>query len=242
MKKRNILYFFTSTLWVRCCFQCCILWPSIVVSICRMWSNKTEHKIELICFFVTARFWLHDSHLFAVWMCFYFFHSFLWSWWQLRCSSTYSLLHSVLRVSLVTPYRSSLDGVLTREVLASPPFSIGSLLKQLCLDLTQPVFPRPQRTHKNTLAKSETTLQYTHVCVCVCVCVSIQAPFQTWDTLDSTWLCCGYAWTHKKRKYISMHIMHTHIRYNGHMHSHVLLFQCLRRPDLKFKLSLFFPR
>lgn len=133
-----------------------------------------------------------------------FFMVFLWLWWQLCYSSTYSLLHSVLRVSLVTPYRSSSDGVLT--VLASPPFSIGSLLKQLCLDLTQPVFPRPQRTHKNTLAKSETTLQHAHECVCV----SIQAPLHTWATLDSTWLCCGYAWTHKKHKYISMHIMHTY--------------------------------
>lgn len=38
------------------------------------------------------------------------------------------------------PCTSSSDGVLTREVLATAPFSIGSLLKQFGLDLSQPVY------------------------------------------------------------------------------------------------------
>lgn len=108
-------------------------------------------------------------------------------------SSAYSPLFSILRISPVTPWRSSSDSVLTREVLATPPFSIGSLLKRFCLDLAQPVFLRPQRTHKNTLAKAETTLQ------CVCLHgVSEQSPFNARETLDNTWLCCGNASSIKK--------------------------------------------
>lgn len=53
--------------------------------------------------------------------------------WQHYCSSL------LLTEFLWWPCTSSLDGVLTREVLAKAPFSIGSLLKQLGLDLSQPI-------------------------------------------------------------------------------------------------------
>lgn len=151
------------------------------------------------CTFLTA--WLPFA---CNGMCSYFFHIFiLWSWWQPCYSSTYSSLHDVLRDSLVTPYRSRSDGVLTGEGLATPPLSMVSLLKQFCRDLTQPVFLQPQRTHKNTLVKSETTLQHAHKYECVCVCVAwgYKPPLHTWEILDSTWLCCGYAWTHNAHTY-----------------------------------------
>lgn len=86
--------------------------------------------------------------------------------------STTLLIHchsSVVWVSLVTPYWRNSNDVLTGQVLATPAFSMGLLLKELSLELSQPVFLGPQRSHKNTLAKSLTTLLHAHELVCVCV-------------------------------------------------------------------------
>lgn len=48
--------------------------------------------------------------------------------------TTYSMVLGVVRVSLLTLHWRNSAGVLTRELLAAPQFSIGSLLKRLSMD------------------------------------------------------------------------------------------------------------
>lgn len=54
------------------------------------------------------------------------------------------------------------------------------------------------RTHKNTLAKSKPTLQHAREYDCVFVWRECTSPPPHVRNLRLHWLCCGYAWTHKK--------------------------------------------
>lgn len=89
--------------------------------------------------------------------CSHIFHSLL-ARWQHYYSSR------LLTEFLWWPCTSSSDGVLTREVLATAPFSMGSLLKQLGLDLSQFIHNTHKGLVKTTFGKVKNRM---HANVCV---------------------------------------------------------------------------
>lgn len=146
---------------------------------------------------VFARFRRSDSRLFTTGCAPPFFSWLLLRpWWQASDSSPYSLPLGVPRASPPTPVQEQLrrcfdkGSVGNYPLLAPTPhphpllFSIGSLLKQPELDITQPVFLRPQRTHKNKKNRKKTHWQSwkllctsVHMRVRVCVCTALmQSP------------------------------------------------------------------
>lgn len=134
-----------------------------------------------------------------------FFIVLLLASWQ-HCYS--SLL---LTEFLWWPCRSSSDGVLTRKVLATPPFSIGSLLKQLGLDLSQPIY-NDHRGLVKTLWQSKKPHCSEHTSVSVWASGSGPCPR---DKMQPVWL----VWLYKNIKtqdHINAYCVLIHIDYGVH--------------------------
>lgn len=165
--------------------------------LCNLIEVKSVRKQKGIPFYVTARFWLLDSRFFVA-LTYSPFSGFLR--WHLRYNAAVSLQLSVFRVSLL--------GLVfwQGKCWLLPRLLIGPLLKLAPTQTRNFFFYDHKGLIKTFWAKFRNhTAACTRVWVYVCY---------VWETLESAWLCCGYAWTHEeKRKHthkcMCMHIMKT---------------------------------